>query len=430
VGGTSEPGEGVRSAPIDASALFGAQPANQQLHPSAAVPATPAGAAAQPMGPTSKAAGPSSLSAAQTVGPEPSEAAAPAAPSARAPEPAGAAAEVQPFEVHEDVISEPAAEAASGSLPVEVEPSAPAPQPSAGVFEPPPEPAPEPSRPSASSAYEVLGQPKPQPKADTTTAQAKKAAATAPPASGAQLGLMIAAVVAGLALLTLVGSWAGLYRLPWQSAPTPTQQPAEPSVQPSTRAEPAAAPATAAQAAPSAAQAAAAPAQPSAAEAPAQPFAANEKPPAAPAEPAPSDDARETQSELEAADRGSQAQAFAAQIREARDQLKTHHPATAEALIRPWAARLPEDHRSAEVLTMALLEQSKGAEALPFAEQIVQKNPKRAMYRVLLGDALQLTGDTAGAAAAWHEALQIAPNNRQAQKRLRRAEAAKPAAAH
>lgn len=106
------------------------------------------------------------------------------------------------------------------------------------------------------------------------------------------------------------------------------------------------------------------------------------------------------------------------QLALARSQLRAKHPEAAEALLRLMIAREPDDHHVAEALAAALLAQGKGAAALPYAEQIVHKRPKRAPYRVLLGDVKLATGDRAGAIAAFQDALRIEPTNRDAKRRL------------
>jgi hypothetical protein len=99
-------------------------------------------------------------------------------------------------------------------------------------------------------------------------------------------------------------------------------------------------------------------------------------------------------------------------------QLRAKDPASAEALVRPLLERDPDDHHAAEVLAHALLAQSKPREALRYIDQIVRKRPKRAAYRVLLGDAKHALSDQEGAIAAWQAALQIEPDNREAKRRL------------
>jgi hypothetical protein len=90
----------------------------------------------------------------------------------------------------------------------------------------------------------------------------------------------------------------------------------------------------------------------------------------------------------------------------------------AEALARAAMASDPDDHHAVEALVEVLIEETKGAEAVKYALQIVHKRPKRASYRVLEGDARLLTNDRSGAERAWREALALDPQNRDAKRRL------------
>ncbi len=56
--------------------------------------------------------------------------------------------------------------------------------------------------------------------------------------------------------------------------------------------------------------------------------------------------------------------------------------------------------------------------ATKWAEKAVRKRSRRAEYRVLYGDALQLQGDTDAASKAWRKALSLEPENRAAKARL------------
>lgn len=61
-----------------------------------------------------------------------------------------------------------------------------------------------------------------------------------------------------------------------------------------------------------------------------------------------------------------------------------------------------------------------GDRAVKWAERAVAKRPRRAPYRVLLGDALMLRGEVRRARKAWRKALGQDPDNRAAQSRLAR----------
>jgi predicted Zn-dependent protease len=92
--------------------------------------------------------------------------------------------------------------------------------------------------------------------------------------------------------------------------------------------------------------------------------------------------------------------------------------AGAEAIARRGMANDPNDHHAMEALVEVLIEEAQGEEALTYAVQIVKKRPKRALYRLLEGDARLLTHDRPGAERAWREALALEPNNRDAKRRL------------
>ena len=59
-----------------------------------------------------------------------------------------------------------------------------------------------------------------------------------------------------------------------------------------------------------------------------------------------------------------------------------------------------------------------GVRAVKWAERAVRRRPRRTPYRILLGDALLLQGDTEGARRAWRKALAQDPGNRRARSRL------------
>jgi Flp pilus assembly protein TadD len=80
----------------------------------------------------------------------------------------------------------------------------------------------------------------------------------------------------------------------------------------------------------------------------------------------------------------------------------------------------PDDHHAMEVLVRAWIAMGRGKDAVGYAELIVKKRPKRAIYRLLEGDAKQLAGDRAGAEAAWRAVLALEPNDPEAKRRLAR----------
>jgi len=70
------------------------------------------------------------------------------------------------------------------------------------------------------------------------------------------------------------------------------------------------------------------------------------------------------------------------------------------------------------MLARALMDQERGQEALVFARKIVQRRPRRAPYRLLLGDLLLMVGDEAGAKSEWQKALALTPDDPQIKRRL------------
>jgi tetratricopeptide (TPR) repeat protein len=103
----------------------------------------------------------------------------------------------------------------------------------------------------------------------------------------------------------------------------------------------------------------------------------------------------------------------------ARNELRASRPKEAEALLRPLLEKYPDDHHVAEAMAQALLARGAAVEAVGFAQKIVKKHPKRASYRVLLGDALRRAGDEPSAKLAYKDALALDPKLREAQRRLK-----------
>jgi predicted Zn-dependent protease len=103
----------------------------------------------------------------------------------------------------------------------------------------------------------------------------------------------------------------------------------------------------------------------------------------------------------------------------ARAELRAGRPKEAEALLRPLLDKFADDHHVAEALAQALLARGAAVEAVGFAQKIVKKHPKRASYRVLLGDALRRAGDEPSAKLAYKDALALDPKLREAQRRLK-----------
>lgn len=80
----------------------------------------------------------------------------------------------------------------------------------------------------------------------------------------------------------------------------------------------------------------------------------------------------------------------------------------------------PREHHAMIGLAAILMERGAPAEAAELLEGAVRRRPRRAHYRVLLGDALAAAGDQAGARGAWERALESEPDNARALRRLGR----------
>jgi DNA-binding response OmpR family regulator len=92
--------------------------------------------------------------------------------------------------------------------------------------------------------------------------------------------------------------------------------------------------------------------------------------------------------------------------------------AAAEALYRRALTLDPRNHYAMLGLAGILMRRGAPAEAIPFIESAIRRRGRRAEYRVLLGDARRDAGDLEGARAAWREALEIDPDDRDAHTRL------------
>ncbi|HJL16385.1 MAG TPA: tetratricopeptide repeat protein, partial [Sandaracinaceae bacterium LLY-WYZ-13_1] len=90
----------------------------------------------------------------------------------------------------------------------------------------------------------------------------------------------------------------------------------------------------------------------------------------------------------------------------------------AERLYRRALEMDPQEHHAMVGLARLLMSRNRHAEAVPLLRRAVQRRSRRAAYRIWLGDALAGSGDRGAAQAAWREALEIDPDNRQAQRRL------------
>ena len=92
----------------------------------------------------------------------------------------------------------------------------------------------------------------------------------------------------------------------------------------------------------------------------------------------------------------------------------------AERLYRRVLQLEPREHHAMVGLAEILMARNAHAEAAELLRQAVRRRPRRAPYRVLLGDALAGSGDGAGARREWERALELAPNDARARRRLGR----------
>lgn len=102
----------------------------------------------------------------------------------------------------------------------------------------------------------------------------------------------------------------------------------------------------------------------------------------------------------------------------ARQKLKSRDAKGAADMMLRQVTTDPGNHHAMEVLVRAWIALGRGEDAVGYAELIVKKRPRRAVYRVLEGDARLSAGDAAGAQVAWRVALQLEPDNVEAKRRL------------
>jgi Flp pilus assembly protein TadD len=80
----------------------------------------------------------------------------------------------------------------------------------------------------------------------------------------------------------------------------------------------------------------------------------------------------------------------------------------------------PRNARAMAGLVRLHMARRDGRAAAQWARRLAAARPTQSSNHVLLGDALLLAGDRAAARAAWERALQIAPSDRDARRRLAR----------
>jgi tetratricopeptide (TPR) repeat protein/DNA-binding response OmpR family regulator len=108
------------------------------------------------------------------------------------------------------------------------------------------------------------------------------------------------------------------------------------------------------------------------------------------------------------------------EVRAADRALKGRELVVAEKYFRRAALLEPRSWAAMVGLSYVLLELGEVKPAVVWAERAVGVAPRNASVRLALGDALARSGDNARATAAFREATLLDPNNREAQKRLRR----------
>lgn len=105
-------------------------------------------------------------------------------------------------------------------------------------------------------------------------------------------------------------------------------------------------------------------------------------------------------------------------IADARRKLAADDAEGAEELMRQLLQHEPRNDQALDVLARALIDQDRGAAAAAVAEKLVALRSRTVAYWLLLGDALLMKGDDAGAKKAWHKALELRPGDAGATQRL------------
>jgi predicted Zn-dependent protease len=105
-------------------------------------------------------------------------------------------------------------------------------------------------------------------------------------------------------------------------------------------------------------------------------------------------------------------------LRAGRQALSADDAPGAERIARQALGQFPQDHHAMELMVLALMDQDRGTEALPYARRMVQKRSRRVPYRLLLGDLLLMVGDDGAARAEWQKALALSPGDRAIKRRL------------
>ena len=102
----------------------------------------------------------------------------------------------------------------------------------------------------------------------------------------------------------------------------------------------------------------------------------------------------------------------------ARDHMRTGDRDAARAAYLRAVEVYDANPRAHAALAELALAERDPATALPHAERAASLRRRRAEYQILLGDARSAAGDNPGARRAWARALDMEPNNTDAQRRL------------
>ncbi|HYP87444.1 MAG TPA: hypothetical protein VEQ59_04810 [Polyangiaceae bacterium] len=123
---------------------------------------------------------------------------------------------------------------------------------------------------------------------------------------------------------------------------------------------------------------------------------------------------------IDAADTAKFKALLARNLHEAEASLKNKDVSRAERFFRRAIVLDPDSMPASRGLAAVLNQLGDGAAAMRWAQRALSREPRDPDSHVVLGDALQLEGDKAGAEREWREANRLDPSNRAAQNRIRR----------
>jgi cytochrome c-type biogenesis protein CcmH/NrfG len=107
-------------------------------------------------------------------------------------------------------------------------------------------------------------------------------------------------------------------------------------------------------------------------------------------------------------------------LHEAQASLKKRDVSRAERFFRRAIVLEPDSLEASRGLAAVLNQLGDGAAAVRWAQRALAREPRDPDSHVVLGDALLLLGDKAGAEHEWREANRLDPSNNEAQRRIRR----------